>query len=123
MRNTRGLISNSCALAFGLTAILIAPEARAETVSLTCALDRAEGPAEASDITTLKIDFNAKTATWNGQTGPITLNAERPDIILFPGWVNARNAVFYQDTGVFGFSVKAADESRWYARSSMCRKS
>jgi hypothetical protein len=123
MRYARVLISFSCALAFGLTLILIAPEARAETVSLTCVLDRLGGHAEAADTSTLKIDFNAKVATWNSQTGPIILNKERPDIVLFLGWVNSRNAVLYRDTGTFGYSVRAPDGGRWYARSSKCQKS
>jgi hypothetical protein len=112
-----------CAWVFGLTLMLMTSEVRAETVSLTCVLDRLGGHAEAADTSTLKIDFDAKVATWNGQTGPITLNKERPDIVLFLGWVNSRTAVFYRDTGNFGYAVRASDGSRWYARSSTCRKS
>jgi hypothetical protein len=84
-------------------------EARAETISLTRVLDRLGGHAEAADTSTLKIDFDAKVATWNGQTGPITLNQERPDIVLFLGWVNSRSATFYRDTGKFGYSVRKYD--------------
>jgi hypothetical protein len=122
MKYNRVLISFSYAMALGLSLTLIAPDTRAETVSLTCTVVRLEGKPEAADTSTLKIDFDAKVATWNGQTGPVLLNEKRPDIVLFLGWVNSRTATFYRDTGVFGYSVRAADGSH-YARSSNCRKS
>ncbi len=101
-----------------LAAVSFAPDAHAETTNLTCVVDRLSGPAAPDETFTIQVDYDAKVATWNGQTRPITPTAK--DTFLLLGW-SPRTAVIQRDTGKFGFDVKSPDGSRWYARSSTCR--
>ena len=78
-------VLSSYRLALGIGFMMATGEARAEPMSLTCTQRRDPAIKE-----NLRIDLDARTATWINTSGPIEIGK---DTISFLGWQNIKGTL------------------------------